>query len=184
MWDICQMLNIWHISHTKHKKQLPSDVVYVPKLYYLCLYRCKFATIQTDVVNQNNVFYLAFSLLSLMVLISSLSLLTSNPASLNRERTKWHSDRIQGETDHLYGQGHFDRIIAIGGASAMGEATPITAIVTAALISLISLSLSFGGWLFWLVVVGWFWLTVVGWSGCGCEILVDIGVWVWVDRVG
>ena len=23
MWDMCQMLNIWHISHTKHKKQLP-----------------------------------------------------------------------------------------------------------------------------------------------------------------
>ena len=42
----------------------------------------------------------------------------------------------------------------------------------------ISFSLSFGmglmgsngGWLFWLMVVGWFWLKVVGWLGCGCEI--------------
>ena len=80
MWDMCQMLNIWHISHTKHKKQLPSDVAYVPKLYHLCSYRCKFATVWTDVVNQNNVFYLVFSLLSLLVLIFSLSLLTSDPA--------------------------------------------------------------------------------------------------------
>ena len=80
MWDMCQMLNIWHISHTKHKKQLPSDVAYVPKLYHLCSYRFKFATVWTDVVNQNNVFYLAFSLLSLLVLIFSLSLLTSDPA--------------------------------------------------------------------------------------------------------
>ena len=31
-------------------------------------------------------------------------------------------------------------------------------------------SISNGGWLFWLLVVGWFWLKVVGWSGCGCEI--------------
>ena len=85
---MCQMLNIWHISNTKHKKQLPSDVAYVPKVYHLCPYRCKFATVQTDVVKQNNVLYLAFSLLSLPILISSLSLLTSDPASLNRERTK------------------------------------------------------------------------------------------------
>ena len=160
------MLNIWHIFHTKHKKQLPSDVVYVPKLYYLCLYRCKFATVQTDVVNQNDVFYLAFSLLSLLVLIFSLSSHIRPSSSLNRERTKCH-------TPHLHGRGHSDRIIAIviaiGGASAMGEATPIIAIVIAALISLISLSLS----LFWWLVV-----LIVG----GLLILVDggrlIGLWV------
>ena len=98
MWDMCQMLNIWQISHTKHKKQLPSDVAYMPKLYHLCLYHCKFATVRTNVVKRNNVLYLAFSLLSLLVLISSLSLLTSDPASLNRKRTKWHSglDRVLG----------------------------------------------------------------------------------------
>ena len=79
MWDMCQMLNIWHISHTKHKNQLPSDVAYVPKLYHICPYRCKFATVWTNMVKPNNVFYLAFSLLSLLVLIFSLSLLTSDP---------------------------------------------------------------------------------------------------------
>ena len=54
----------------------------------------------------------------------------------------------------------------------------------------LSLSLSFGGcgsisnggWLFWLMVVGWFWLKVVGWSGCGCEIWDGLksgyGLWV------
>ena len=194
MWDMCQMLNIWQISHTKHKKQLPSDVAYMPKLYHLYLYCCKFATVRTNVVKRNNVLYLAFSLLSLLVLISSLSLLTSDPASLNRKRTKWHSHQIRGEADHLHGWGHSDRIIAIviviGGASGMGEATPIIhihiviTIVIAASILSISLSLSFGGWLFWLLVVGWFWLMVVGWSGFWCEIWVDIGVWVWVDWVG
>ena len=79
MWDMCQMLNIWQISHTKHKKQLPSDVAYMPKLYHLCLYRCKFATVRTNVVKWNNVLYLAFSLHSLLVFIFSL-LLTSDPA--------------------------------------------------------------------------------------------------------
>ena len=145
-------------------------------------------------------FYICFSLSSHFqswLLISSLSLLTSDqsfPQQLNRERTKWHSDRIRGEADHLHGRGHSNRIIAIvivvGGASGMGEATPIIhihiviSIVIAASILSISLSLSFGGWLFWLLVVGWFWLMVVGWSSFGCEIWVDIGVWVWVDWVG
>ena len=58
----------------------------MPKLYHLCLYRCKFATVRTDVINQNNVSYLAFSLLSLLVLIFSLSLLTSDPALPSTEK--------------------------------------------------------------------------------------------------
>ena len=68
MWDMCQMLNIWHISHNKHKNQLPLDVAYVPKLYHICPYRCKFATVRTDMVKPNNVLYLLLSLLSLPVL--------------------------------------------------------------------------------------------------------------------
>ena len=137
----------------------------MPKLYYLCLYHCKFATVRTNVVKRNNVLYLAFSLLSLLVLISSLSLLTSDPASLNRKRTKWHSDQIRGEVDHLHGWGHSDRIIAIvivvRGASGMGEATPIIhihiviTIVIAASILSISLSLSLFWWLVVLIVGGW-----------------------------
>ena len=51
-----------------------------------------------------------------------------------------------------------------------------------------SLSLFFGGWLFWLLLVGWFWLMVVGWSGCGCEIWDDLrsgyGLWEWDCVVG
>ena len=135
-------------------------------------------------------FYLAFSLLSLMVLIFSLSSHIKPSSSLNRERTKWH-------TPHLHGRGHSDRIIAIvivvGGASGMGEATliiatPIGSSPSSSLLeaqaawvrplrsspsssplqSRWSLSL-----LWWLVV-----LIVGGWL-----ILVDsgrlIGLWVW-----
>ena len=134
MWDMCQMLNIWHISHTKHKKQLPSDVAYVPKLYHLCSYRFKFATVWTDVVKRNNVLYLAFSLLSLPVLISSLSLFShqtqlpstekeqndtpigSSPSSLPSEaQAAWvrplqsdHRHRHRRRRRKWHGRGHSD----------------------------------------------------------------------------
>ena len=90
MWNMCQMLNIWHISHTKHKNQLPSGVAYVPKLYHICPYCCKFATVWTNVVKPNNVLYLLLSLPSHFrswLLISSLSLLMSDqsfPQQLNK----------------------------------------------------------------------------------------------------
>ena len=75
-------------------------MIYVSKLYHLCLYRCKFATVQIEMINQNIVFNSAFSLLSLLVFIFSL-LLTSDLApshirpssSLNKERTKC-GDRV------------------------------------------------------------------------------------------
>ena len=129
---------------------------------------------------------------------------------LNRKRTKWHSNRIRGEANHLHGWGHSNRIIAIvivvGGASGMGEATPIIhihiviTIVIAASILSISLSLSLfwwlvvlivGGWLilvdggrligFWVWDLGWYWCLSLGWLGW--LILVDrvlIVVFVWV----
>ena len=50
-------------------------------------------------------------------------------------------------------------------------------VIVTALQSHRSLSLSFGGWLFWLLLVGWFWLMVVGWSGCGCEIWDGYEIW-------
>ena len=223
MWDMCQMLNIWHISHTKHKNQLLSDVAYVPKLYHICPYRCKFATVWTNMVKPNNVLYLLLSLLSLPVLTLDFFSLSSHirpklPSTTQqrknkmtlwsdprrsrssswarplrsdhrhrhcRRRRKWHG---RGHSDHRHSDRIIVIIIVVGGTSGMGEATPIIHIVIVVIIAVpilpISLSLFFGGWLFWLLVVGWFWLTVVGWSGCGCEILVDIGVWVWVDRVG
>ena len=54
MWQMWQMPNIWHICHTKHKKHLSSDVVYV----------LKFATVQTQMVSQNIVFYSVSPLIS------------------------------------------------------------------------------------------------------------------------
>ena len=109
MWDMCQMLNIWHIYHTKHKKQLPSNVAYVPKLYHLCPYCCKFATIWINVVKQNNVLYLAFSLLSLPVLISSLSLF-SHQSQLPSTKKEQNDTPIGSEEKQII---------------FMGEATPI-----------------------------------------------------------
>ena len=90
MWQMWQMPNIWHICHTKHKKIppirygicakiIPFLSVSLQKLYHFCLYRCKFATVRTEMVNRNIIFNSAFSLLSLLVFIFSL-LLTSNPA--------------------------------------------------------------------------------------------------------
>ena len=134
MWDMCQILNIWHISHTKHKNQLPSDVAYVPKLYYICLYRCKFATVQTDVVKPNNVLYLLLSLLSLPVLTLDFFSLSSHikpkhPSTAQQRKNKmtlrldprrsrsslWarplrldHRHRHRHRRRKRYGQGHSD----------------------------------------------------------------------------
>ena len=159
------------------------------------------------------------------LLISSLSLLTSDqsfPQQLNRERTKWHSNQIQEEANHLHGRGHSigssplrsahrhrhrrrrckrhgrghsdhhhsDQIIAIvivvGGASGMGEATPIIHIVIAVVIAIViaapisPISLSFlvvvvlivDGWVdggrlikLWVWDLGWFWCLSLGWLG-------------------
>ena len=43
---------------------------------------------------------------------------------------------------------------------------------------LADLSLFFGSWLFWLLVVGWFWLMVVGWSGLGVRFGMGIRFWL------
>ena len=60
MWQMCQMPNIWHICQTKHKKHLPSDVLYVPIFYHLCQYCCKFAMLWTQMVNWKILFYSTF----------------------------------------------------------------------------------------------------------------------------
>ena len=281
MWDMCQMLNIWHISHTKHKNQLPSGVAYVPKLYHICPYCCKFATVWTDVVKPNNVLYLLLSLPSHFrswLLISSLSLFTSDqsfPQQLNKhylllsllslpvltldffslsshirpklpstaqqrknkmtlqldlrrsKSSSWERpfDRINAtpigssplsspsevqaawarplrssplRSDHRHSNQIIAIVIVVGGASGMGEATPIIhiviAVVIAAPISLISLSflvvvvLIVGGWVdggrlirLWVWDLGWYWYLSLGWLGW--LILVDrvlIVVFVWV----
>ena len=92
--DVSNAKYLAHLAH-QTQKNLPLDVVYVPKLYHLCPYRCKFAMIQTQMLNQNIVFYSAFSLLSLLVLVFSLFSHIKPSSSLNRERTKWHIPHLQ-----------------------------------------------------------------------------------------
>ena len=55
--QMCQVPNIWH---TKHKKHLPSNVLYVPNFYHLCPYYCKFATVWTQMPNRKILFYSTF----------------------------------------------------------------------------------------------------------------------------
>ena len=55
--QMCQVPNIWH---TKHKKHLPSNVLYVPNFYHLCPYYCKFATVRTQMPNRKILFYSTF----------------------------------------------------------------------------------------------------------------------------
>ena len=109
MWDMCQMLNIWHISHTKHKKSSQLDIVNVVKLFHLCPYRCKFATVWTDVVNQKLVFYSTFlsPLIFLFDFLSpfsesvSLSLLSSKPVlpllTIGREQEEGGAEEGDGD---------------------------------------------------------------------------------------
>ena len=42
---MCQMPNIWHT-----KKHLTADVLNVANIWHLCPYRCKFATVQTQML--------------------------------------------------------------------------------------------------------------------------------------
>ena len=45
MWQICQMPNIWHICHTKHKKHQISDELNLIIFATCEQYHCKFATV-------------------------------------------------------------------------------------------------------------------------------------------
>ena len=72
MRDIWQMLNIWHISHTKHKKQLPIR-------YCICCKIITFVSVPLQICNGTNrcgkpkiIILLLFSLLSFIYLIFSL----------------------------------------------------------------------------------------------------------------
>ena len=137
-------------------------IIYVRTVANLCPYRCKFAMIQTQMLNQNIVFYSAFSLLSLLVLVFSLFSHIRPSSSLNRERTKWHIPHLQ-----------------IISSKARWPLSPEAQVAWARPLrfDLVDPSLFFGGWLFWLLVVGWFWLMVGGWLGCGCEIWDGYEIW-------
>ena len=71
---MCQMLNIWHIYHTKYKNDALWDVPNFKNYTTWLQYRCKFATVRTNVVK---IYYFIFSFLSPLssfFLFSSLSL--------------------------------------------------------------------------------------------------------------
>ena len=75
MWQMCQMPNIWHICQTKHKKHLPTDVLYVPNFYHLCPYGCKFCNGMDTNGKLKNTILFDFSLSSHFFIWFSLSLL-------------------------------------------------------------------------------------------------------------
>ena len=79
VWQMCQMSNIWHICHTKHKNGALWDVPNLKNYTTWLQYHCKFATVRTDVA-KILLLYIPFSLSSLFIfsflsLFSSLSLL-------------------------------------------------------------------------------------------------------------
>lgn len=77
---MCQMPNICHIYHTKHKNGALWDVLKL-KNYTTCLhYCCKFATIWTNIV-KNLLFYILFSLSSLFIFSFLVSLTLRFPLS-------------------------------------------------------------------------------------------------------
>ena len=76
---MCQMPNIWHIYHTKHKNEALWDVPNFKNYTTWLQYRCKFATVRIDVVKILLFYYSLFSLLSLHFFFSLLSLLSYIP---------------------------------------------------------------------------------------------------------
>ena len=60
MCDMCQMLIFSTYPTPNTKNSTPSDMANVVKLYHLCPYHCKFATVRTNVVNQKLIFYSTF----------------------------------------------------------------------------------------------------------------------------
>ena len=75
---MCQMPNIWHICHTKHKNGALWDVPNLKNYTTWLQYRCKFVTVQTD-VTKVLLFYIPFSLSSLLSLHFFFSLLSHSP---------------------------------------------------------------------------------------------------------
>ena len=66
VWQMCQMSNIWHICHTKHKNGALWDVPNLKDYTTWLQYRCKFATIRIDVA-KILLLYIPFSLSSLFI---------------------------------------------------------------------------------------------------------------------
>ena len=77
---MCQMPNIWHIWHTKHKNGALWDVPNLKNYTTWLQYHCKFATVRTNVV-KNLLFYILFSLSSLFIFSFLFSLTLRFPLS-------------------------------------------------------------------------------------------------------
>ena len=77
---MCQMPNIWHIYHTKYKNDALWDVPNFKNYTTWLQYRCKFATVRTNVV-KNLLFYILFSLSSLFIFSFLFSLTLRFPLS-------------------------------------------------------------------------------------------------------
>ena len=97
---MCQMPNIWHIWHTKHKNRALSDVLNLKNYVTLLQYRLKYETVQTTIEKSNIIILLHFSLssstdISLFVdsisFLPSLSLSISSLSSLLKKVAQDHS---------------------------------------------------------------------------------------------
>ena len=77
---MCQMLNIWHIYHTKYRNNALWDVPNFKNYTTWLQYHCKFATVRTNVV-KNLLFYILFSLSSLFIFSFLFSLTLRFPLS-------------------------------------------------------------------------------------------------------
>ena len=80
---MCQMLNIWHISHTKHQKLILSNVPNLKNFATCKQYHCKFATVQTKNGIIFIVFFILFSLSPLFSLTYVFSPLFSTKNGIN-----------------------------------------------------------------------------------------------------
>ena len=100
MWDLCQMLNIWHISHTK---LILSPIIRCGICYIFCnikQYRDKFATVR----NKCGIIFIDCLFLSLSSLRrSQLSQTQSSPLSLSPQSSllfHTHTDTHAGDHFH------------------------------------------------------------------------------------
>ena len=73
IWQMCQMPNIWHICHIKHKNEALSNVPNSKNYTTSLQYRLKYETVRIDFAKKINVLYSLFSLLSFHFFFSLLS---------------------------------------------------------------------------------------------------------------
>ena len=180
---MCQMPNIWHIWHTKHQKTFLSDVPNLIKFATYEQYCCKFATIRTKngIWVNNFLFSFLSHLSSLYSFLFSLTSVLSHRFPLHsshlvrfffffnlrsvwrwplspKAQATWQGSRVcRSRWPRLASSPLMAHKPSSSPTSKMRRAIVIvtTSSSSSSLsISRISLSLSFGGWLFWLLLVG------------------------------